>query len=162
MLRRKLLCAAALATPAAMIAACSKPLNTVITVNLANAQAEAVTIETALKAVYEDVSATLSATIQNQAAAMLQDLDAAVKAFTSLPSGTTTYAAFANAVLGVINPLVALLPLPPATKAAITTGTLLISGLINGLASVSLPPPSAAVGVSAVRIIPGPVPVPLG
>lgn len=137
------------------------PLQKTITVNLAAAQAEAKTIETALGIVLSSVQTALPASIAAKASAAIATLSKAVAAFAAVPSGSTTVATLAGDVIAAASAVVALIPLPPATGLAINSGLAILSALIAGLATVTVTTSPPATGVKAARVIPGPVPVPV-
>lgn len=143
------------------LAGCSLSSDGSITLNLATAQAEATTIETAITNEYSLLKGALPASVQATVATLLGPLETAVSVFTSLPSGTVSYATEAQAVIKAAQTILPLLPIPSPAALAINEGLSLISALLAG-ASVFTPsvvPASVSVGAGAV--VPGPIPVPL-
>lgn len=163
--RRTVLAAMTALVPAGMLAACSglktNPLQNTITVNLATAQAQAQTIEAALKIEAANVASHLSANVNELVNKALGDLSSAVAAFVGLPTGSMSVATFANGVIAAASALVALLPLPAATLFAINTGLGILTALIAGAATITVPVAPAAASRDMATVVPGPVPVPV-
>jgi hypothetical protein len=135
--------------------------NNVITINLATAQAEAKTLLAAAQAFVLEFGAVLPAAVKAQAGAILADLETAVAVFASIPSGSTNYVGAAQAVIGLVEQLMPLLPIPGPASSAISAGLMLLSGLIAGVATISVPAAAPSAGIAAGRVIAGPVPIPL-
>ncbi len=134
--------------------------NGTVTVNLANAQAEAKSIYTALGSFATVLADSLPAKAQVEAA--YTDLGKLVRIFANVPDGSSGIAQAAQSVISSAQALLALLPLPVATATAISTGLLLISALLTGVSSITVPVAAPApLGIRAVPVIPGPVPIPL-
>jgi hypothetical protein len=147
-----------------LLAACStsgNPLTQTVTVNLASAQAEAQSILTSFKIMAAGSAGSFSAATNAQVTAALAKLASAVAVFNALPSGTTTYAALAQEVLSAVGAVSALVPLPPATALAINEGLALVSALVAGLSVITVNSAPVSTGVGAVRVIPGPIAIPL-
>lgn len=162
--RRRIFGASALSAIAAGLSGCGLvSINQgTVTVNLANAQAEAKAIYSALTAFVEELTSTLPPSMKAKAETAYADLGKVVSVFAGLPDGSSTIPQAAQAVIAAVQSLVPLLPLPAATTAAISTGLLLISALIAGVSSITVPAPVAAAGVRAVPVVSGPIPIPLG
>jgi hypothetical protein len=162
--RRRIFGASALAVTAAGFSGCG--LVTInqgtVTVNLANAQAEAKAIYSALTAFVAELTNTLQPGMKAEAETAYADLGKVVAVFAVLPNGSSTIPQAAQAVIAAVQSLVPLLPLPVATTSAISTGLLLISALIAGVSSITVPAPAVVVGVRAVPVVSGPIPIPLG
>ncbi len=134
-----------------------------ITVNLANAQSEAKTIYTALTAFVTELADTVPESTRAKIEAAYAALGTEVTTFAELPDGNSTIPEAAQAIINAVQSLIALLPIPAVTASAISAGLLLISGLIAGLSSMTIPAPAAALtGVAAAPVVAGPIPVPLG
>jgi len=136
-----------------------------IEVSLANAQAESGAILSALTA---GAAAAISSGVvaggaANTVKTALTDLTTAVTAFQAVSAGGS-YAALAQSVVTAANGLLPLLPIDPAAKTAIALGLTLLSALIGGLTSLTLPAPAAttpgAVGAREMLAAPIPIPVP--
>jgi len=156
--RRRVLLAA---TGLLALGGCTIGPDGTITLNLATAQAEATTIESAITAEYALLRSALPASVQSTISTLLGSLETAVSVFTSLPSGTVTYASEAQAVIKAAQTILPLLPLPPSAALAINEGLALISALVAGAASFTPSVAPAATGISAGAVVPGPIPVPL-
>lgn len=130
------------------LAACSKTgnlvTNTKVTVNLANAQAEANAIQTALSSFVTELVSTLNTTLQTQVNTYLKLVQAAVAQFIALPNGSTTYIGLAQNVVNAIQKLVPLIPIPAPTQVAITEGLTLLTALIAGIATINITPVSSS------------------
>jgi hypothetical protein len=170
--RRKLASMGLSGAALAALGACSSanPLQTVITVNLTNAQAEAGAIYTALGQFVPVAQALVSSTISADIGTSYTDLNAAVKDFQGLSSGSATVVQFAQAVIKFVQELVSLIPstvLPLGTSQAITLGLALLSALIGGVAAITVPTTtttttaSAVLGAAQRKVIQAPIPIPL-
>ena len=129
---------------------------TTIPVNLSTAQAEAGGLLAAIDALTALQPQTPMLT------AAVADAQKAVTAFQALPA-TGSYLTEAEAVVNELQPVLALLPIPAPTKAAINGGIALLEGLAGGLTSVSVAPAqaSAALGAVPTRVIDAPIPIPV-
>jgi hypothetical protein len=159
MLRRNLIKTSALA-PLALAGCVSQTTANTIAVTLANAQAEANTILTALQTLIPNLKSTIPAGIVSAVNADLTTLENDVSSFVLLTPGSS-YVANAQAVIKDVSLLLPILPLPTATSFAISMGLSLISGLLAGVSSMSIPTIPASSSVSAHAVVPGPIPVPL-
>lgn len=136
-----------------------------IQVTLVNAQAEAAAI---LQALDVGVSTALTSGAVTGGAAVtvnsvLVDLKTAVAAFEALVAGDN-YAALAQSVINGANSLLVLLPIDPGTKTAISLGLTLLSGLIGGLASITVPvaaAPTTTGNLGARMMITAPIAIPV-
>ena len=134
--------------------------NGTVIVNLANAQAEAKSIYAAFGSFVTELADSLPAKTQVESA--YADLGKLVTIFANVPNGSSSIAQAAQSVINTAQALVSLLPLPAATTTAISTGLLLISALLTGVSSITVPAANPApAGIRAVPVIPGPVPIPL-
>jgi hypothetical protein len=159
--RRTLFGASALAATALSGCGLITLNNGTVTVNLTNAQAEAKAIYTALTAFVTELAAALPPTVKAEVNTAYAALGKAVTVFAELSDGASTIPQAAQAVITAVQSLVPLLPLPAATTAAISTGLLLISALIAGVASITVPAAAVAQGVRAVPVVAAPIPIPL-
>ncbi len=135
------------------LAACSGTTPAQIAATLANAQAEASAIYTAVKGF---VPATLTAPIQTA----LSAAQTAVTAFQAVKPGQSGLQA-GEAVVNALVPLLTLIPIPGVSSPAIIAGLGLVEAFANGIAAVATPAPSAAVGAEPVVVIPAPIPIPV-
>lgn len=137
------------------------PGTTVVQVSLANAQAEATTLYTALTTFARTVLAALSAQVQGMISEGLSVLDSTVSTFTALPFGSITYAALAQDVVTAVAKVVPLLPLPAVSQLAITEGMALLSALVAGASTITVSKPTTASARFGAKVVPGPIPIPL-
>lgn len=162
--RRVLLGATPLAA-AALLAGCVNgkfsPSAATVQVNLANAQAEAKTLDTAVTAMAQGSMTALSTSLQGIVSEGISVMGGAVQAFAALPSGSTSYEALAQNVIAAVQKVAALLPLPGATMLAINEGLALISALIAGLASIPVATPATVSARYGAKVVPGPISIPV-
>lgn len=160
-IRRRAILSTAMLFPLALVGCSPKQ----ITIDLTTAQAEAKTIETALGFVVT----TLPSPIQAEAKKALNELEAVVSAFEKLTysSGMTTILSFTQQVITAVSAVLAVVPLPGPTGLAIHEGLAILSALMSGLSTLTVPrtirAPAVGVGAPAVtqHVVPGPVPVPV-
>lgn len=151
----------ACAMPLALAACASgNPLGTTITVNLAGAQAEAAAILDALNVVASSASISMTPAMQTTVTGYLSELGTAVAAFAALPSGSTSVATFADAVIAAVAKVVGILKLPAATSFAISEGLALLTALVAGLSTITV-----SHVTSTASAVPGkvsaPIPIPV-
>lgn len=143
------------------------PLQTVVNVNLATAQAEAAAIYQALSTFIGAAESVVSPSIANTITSVFNDLGIAVKAFSSLTPSASNVGALAQDVLGFVSQLMPLIPatiLPASTSTAIKFGLMILSALIAGMSTVTVPTPVTTVPSSSVKapqVIIAPIPIPL-
>ena len=129
-MRRLFLCALI----PAFLAGCSNlPAITFPTLTLATVQAQAIGIETAVNqaAALAESDTQLSSVVVTEIKSAVTVFDTAAKAFTGLSTGETplqTAAAFVTTAEGVV----AVLPIDPATKAAVELGLAVVEAFAAG------------------------------
>lgn len=163
----RMFCVAAIAAVLAL-PACTKTTDpnthaTTVTVNLANAQAEANAVAAAVSAAAFAQSAQLQAAAQENLKTALSSMNAAVSAFASMPATNPKIMEYAKAATQAIEAVIALVPLPPATKLAVDEGLALVDALVAGLTTVPATPAPAAASVrvgAKPKVYDAPIPIP--
>lgn len=160
---------AALAAVSLLVAGCTKVTDpntgtTTVVVNLANAQAEADAVAKAVSAAAFAQSTALAADAQKNLQTALSAMNASVAAFDALPATNPKVMDYAKAVTQAIEAVMALAPLPPATKLAVDEGLALVDALVAGLTTVTVPaasmPASVKLGAKPM-MIEAPIPIPM-
>ena len=154
MLTRRFFIASSLVLP---VAGCSSSQMQTITVTLLTVQAEVKAINSAVDAVYKSLPPATQAPL----AKYISVLDAAAAATAAL-TPSSNYQTVLESVIAASQAAIEFVPLPAPTITAIQLGLGLVSALIAGLPTVTVPASAAAqpsLGVKAT--INAPIPIPL-
>jgi len=125
----------------ALLAGCSSvPAITFPTLNLANAQTQAIAIENAVNeaATIAESDTQLSSVVVSQIKAAVLIFDTSAKVFTGVSTGATamqTAAAFVSTAEAVV----AVLPIDPATKSAVELGLAVVEAFAAGQTTSPVP-----------------------
>ena len=143
--------------PAFFLAGCSS-LSTPTPLTLTSVQAEVSAIDTAIDEVY----GVLKASLPSSVATYVADVDTAAAIIENLKTGTSVVSDI-GAFSSDIGQVIAVLPLPPATKTAIDLGLAVVDAFASGATTSPVPAASLAFSaeVSTTPFGPPIVPIPL-